>query len=59
MAVKVFRISDCAPIALSVWERFRISDPAAHSLTEQNGNLFLIPKVFRISDPQGQETATG
>ena len=51
MVVKVFRISECAPIVLSFWERFRISDPPAHSLTEQNGNL---------SDPpfwQGTKTA--
>ena len=30
---------------------FRISDPLAPSLTEQNSNLFLIPQGFRISDP--------
>ena len=60
MVVKVFRISECAPIVLSFWERFRISDPPAHSLIEQNGNLLLIPQGFRISDPpfwQGTKTA--
>ena len=50
---------DRAPIPLSFLERFRISDTLAHSLTEQNGNLFLIPQGFRISDPpswQGAKT---
>ena len=42
---------DGAPIAPSCLERFRISDPLAYSLTEQNSTLFLIPQGFRISDP--------
>ena len=34
---------------------FRISDPPAHSLTEQNSTLFLIPQGFRISDPPSRQ----
>ena len=50
---------DRTPIALSFLERFRISDPPAHSLTEQNSNLFLIPEGVRISDPPSwQRTKT-
>ena len=46
---------DRTPIALSFLERFRTSDPPAHSLTEQNSNLFLIPQGFRISDPPSRQ----
>ena len=46
---------DRAPIALSLLERFGISDPPAHNLTEQNGNLFIIPQGFRISDPPSRQ----
>ena len=46
---------DLTPIALSFLERFKISDPLGHSLTEQNSNLFLIPQGFRISDPPSRQ----